>query len=45
MQFIFWSGYYTLNGMLKDERLMLAGFVVTLVVSMVTAAVFLAKPK
>ena len=45
MQFIFWSAYYTLSGSLKDERLVLIGFVLTLVISMVTAAVFLAKPR
>lgn len=45
MQFIFWSAYYTLSGTMKDERLVLVGFVVTLVISMVTASVFLAKPR
>ena len=45
MQFIFWSAYYALGASLKDERLLLAGFVVTLVISMVTAAVFLARPR
>jgi hypothetical protein len=45
MQFIFWSAFYTLTPMLKDERLTLAAFVVTLVISMVTASVFLAKPR
>ena len=45
MQFIFWSAYYTLTGTLKNEQFILAAFVITLVISMVTASVFLARPK
>ena len=45
MQFVFWSAYYTLSSSIKDERLVLISFVITLVISMVTAAVFLAKPR
>ena len=45
MQFAFWSAFYTLLTIFKDERMILASFAGTLVISMVTAAVFLVKPR
>ena len=45
MQFIFWSAYYALTAALKDERMVLGAFVFTLVISMVTASIFLARQK
>ena len=42
---IYWGGLYSIVGAMKDERLSFAAFVVTLIVSMVTAAVFTAKRK
>lgn len=45
IQFVFWSAFYTLIGVLKDERLVLMAFVVVLVISMVTAAVYMAEKK
>ena len=45
IQFAFWSAFYTLLGTLKDERMVVGAFVVTLVISMVTAAVFLVRPR
>lgn len=43
--FVFWSGFYTLLRILKDERMIAGAFVITLVISMVTAAVMMAKQK
>ena len=45
LMFVYWSACYTLTQTLKDERFILGAFVVTLVVSMVTATVMLVKPK
>lgn len=43
--FVYWSACYTLSSILKDESFILAAFVVTLVISMVTATVLLVKAK
>lgn len=43
MQFIYWGAFYTLIGKINDEKILVAALAVTLSVSMVTAAVFLAK--
>ena len=40
---MFWTGFYTLSERFTDQRLLLAAFVVTLVVSMVTIAVCFIK--
>lgn len=45
IQFVFWTAFYALLGVLKDERFMLMAFVVVLVVSMVTTAVYMAGDK
>lgn len=45
LMFVYWSACYTLTNTLKEERLILVAFVVTLVISMVTATVMLVKAK
>ena len=44
MQFLFWNALYVLSTFIHDEKYLLVAFVVTLIVSMTTAAMFLAKP-
>ena len=43
--FVFWTAFYTLLQKLTDERLVVVAFAVALVVSMVSMAVVLARPK
>ena len=45
LQFVFWSALYTITSKMNEDRFVLAAFAFTLVISMVTASVFLAKPR
>lgn len=45
LQFVYWSACYALTAKLTDERMVVGAFVVTLVISMVTAVVMLVKPR
>jgi hypothetical protein len=45
IQFIFWSAFYALINILKDEKFIFGAFIVVLVISMVTTAVYLAGQK
>ena len=45
MQAIYWSAFYALIGRMSDDKFLFAVFGVTLLISMVTAALFLAKPR
>ena len=43
IQALLWVAFNTLSGMLKDERMLVAVFVATAVVTMVTTAILLKK--
>ena len=45
LQVVYWGACQQVVSRLSDDRMALAAFVVTLVISMITATVMLVKPK
>jgi len=43
--FVFWTAFYTLSRVIHEEKYILIGFIVCLVISMVTSVAFLGEPK